>query len=252
VAEQISRELLKAIENINELEDKIYKIDGAIFVKKSQKIINEKIAYIYNLLQIEAKSYGQKQDSYYNEVEKIVNNYKQKLYMIYDEYYCQYVNIQNEIQEARMNKKIAMINFQKLMNSKENAFNEQLKKVETLDSKKQAQIDMNEICNIIIIKCENKFKDCISSFENKINSEFLIEASLSVINDNNIFTKIKGKILNIIYGKKNYMKVLENYNLKVNSIDVKKEVSQIRENIVDFVTEILELKSENGLLKEAV
>jgi hypothetical protein len=288
MVEQLNQELIKIIDKISELETLLYKVDGAIFVKKGEKIINEKVAYMYNLLQVEAGNYGQKQDEYYDEVEKIVNHYRQKLNMIYDEYYCQYVNIQNELQEARINQKIAMINFQKIMTDKENAINspeykkyiedkklltyklnlansqkeyneiyQELQNLkspinEAIDYKKQSQIEKSEVYEKIVLKCKEKFNNCIASLENKINSEFLIESSLSVINDTNIFERLKRKIQNMFHGKENYMKILKKYNSKVDSIDAQEIVTGIKENTIDFVTEILEIESENGLLKEAV
>ena len=52
MSEQVSAELLKAMNEIADNETKISKIQASIFIRKSQEIINEKVAYLYNLLKI--------------------------------------------------------------------------------------------------------------------------------------------------------------------------------------------------------
>ena len=44
MSEQISKELLKIMNSISDMENTISKIDAAIFIKKSNKIIQEKVA----------------------------------------------------------------------------------------------------------------------------------------------------------------------------------------------------------------
>ena len=119
MSEQVSIELLKVMNEIADNETVIAKIDASIFLRESEQRINEKVAYLYNMMEIEAKNCNQKQYLYFDDVNLIITHYKQKLNMVYDEFYCQYVNIQNELQEANNNRRIAMINYQKLVNMSE-------------------------------------------------------------------------------------------------------------------------------------
>ena len=105
MSEQISQELLKIMNEIADNETTIAKIEASIFVRENERKINEKVAYLYNMVLVEAKNFGQRQDDYFEDINLIITHYKQKLNLVYDEFYCQYVNIQNEFQEANSNKK---------------------------------------------------------------------------------------------------------------------------------------------------
>jgi len=248
--EQLNKELLKIINDIGEIESTISKIDGAIFIKNSEKLMNEKITYLCNLLQVEAGSFGQNKDNYFDNVERIIAHYKQKLNMVYDEFYCQYVNIQNEIQEARISQRVVMINYQKLINQKQLMSNSpefanyiQKKKdlttrlnlsntkieydeiynrikslkspIEKIEQKKIKLKEQNELYKNIIEKCNQKFDRCRAKFEQEINNEFLIASALEIANEKNIFKKIIYKISNIFTGGKKYLELLENYSKKI-------------------------------------
>ena len=153
MSEQVSEELLKAMNEISDNETKIAKIDASLFIRNSRQMINEKVEYLYNILKVEAKYCGQKQDNYFDDVELIITHFKQKLHMVYDEFYCQYVNIQNESQEAKINRREAIIDFQNLINNSEKNPNLQINDL------KAEIIKKNDICKEIINKCEVKFED---------------------------------------------------------------------------------------------
>lgn len=278
MSEQISKALLKIINDISDTESTISKIDGAIFVRNNEKIINEKVAYLYNLLQAEAKFYDQNQDVHSDDMQLIISHYKQKLNMVYTEFYTQYVNIQNEIQEARLNQKIAMINFQKIINNRENALKSReyqeftnkkqmlvqklklannkseydniykeiselkspVKNIEELKTELKAK---NELYEKIIEKCNQKFGSCKIKFENQINHEFLIASSLQVVDENNWFEKVKKRLINFFTGFKKYEKILKEYHKRVDKIDEREIMEEMRNDTIDFITEILELRS---------
>lgn len=241
MSEQISKELLKIMNSISDMENTISKIDAAIFIKKSNKIIQEKVAYLYSIIQAEGNFYGQSEIKHQEEIELIIGHYKQKLNMVYDEFYCQYANIQNEKQEASLNKNIAMINYQKLVNKIDSETQISLKEVEKA---KNSLKEKNEVYNKIINKCEEKFGICKAKFEKRINDDFLVISKLQVMNDKNIFQKIKCKIKNLFSGNQKYTQALGKYNQKVDKIDAVEIVTGMREETIDFVAEILELRSK--------
>lgn len=239
MSEQVSSELLKALNEITENEATTAKIDASIFIRTSQEMVREKIECLYNMLKVEAKYCEQKQDSHFDDVELIITHYKQKLHMVYDEFYCQYVNIQNEIQEAKTNSRIGIINYQKLVN--ENNDNKELK--ESIKKK-------NELYKEIVRKCELKFKENKEKFEKMINEEFkLASKSLQIINEQNVFQRLFSRISNIFKGGKKYLEILKQYNKLVNNIDSYELVEQMREDTVEFVADIIEMKGieDDGL-----
>lgn len=245
MSEQISKELLKVMNEITDNENAYSKIDASIFIRNSEKIINEKIAYLYNIINIEAKNCFQSQSSNFDEVNLIITHYKQKLNMVYDEFYCQYVNIQNELQEATANRKIAMINYQKIVNKYEN--NSPTK--DDLEIKEEIK-NKNEIYKKIINKCNLKFDELKNKFEKTINDEFFITSkSLQLVSEQNIFQRIFGKLENIFSGGKKYKEILKQYNKSINEIDSYEIAQQMKNDTIEFVADILEMRgiNENGL-----
>lgn len=237
MSENVSQELLKAMNEIADNETKIYKIEASIFIRNSQKIVNEKVAYLYNLMKIEAKNCFQRNDDYFDDLELLISHFKQKLNMVYDEYYCQYVNIQNELQEAKNNKRIIMINFQKLINSNQNYNQAEFNK------KKEELIRKNELYKKIIEKCNLQFEESRKKFEEMTNSEFLLlSKSLQVITEKNFFQRLFSMFSNIFTGKKKYTEIIKEYNKIVNNIDSHELVERMREDTVNFVTGILAMR----------
>ena len=285
MSEQISKELLDVMNEISNNETIIFRINASIFVRNSQKMINEKVAYLYNMLKLEAKNCKQRQDNYYDDIELIITHYKQKLNLVYDEFYCQYVNIQNEIQEAKTNRRIAIINYQKLVNNKErvlqsleykefvnkkqnllyklklantqNEYNEIYKKISQLKSPlkddkelKEVIIKKNEIYKDIIQKCNEKFDETKEKFEKMINEEFVISSkSLQMMCEQNFFQRLLTRFSNIFSGGKKYVDILKQYNKDIDNIDSHELLEKMRNDIVEFVADILEMKGfeDDGL-----
>ena len=249
MSEQSSIELLNIMNQMTDNETAIAKIDASIFVRNSKTMVDEKVAYLYNLMSIEAKNCHQRQDDYFDDVKLIITHFKQKLYMVYDELYCQYANIQNEIQEARTNKKIAIINFQKLINNNKTPLSD----AEVEENKKEL-IKKGQIYDEIIEKCNLKFDETKEKFEKMINDEFLISSkSLKIMSEQNIFQRFIGKIASIFNGGKKYLEIVSEYNKIVNNIDSHEMVTQMREDIVQFVADIMEMRGFDEIeLKENV
>lgn len=244
MSEKISTELLKVMNEIVNNETTASKIDASIFIRNSQNLINQKIAYLYNMIKVEAKNCRQNQEYYFDDIELIITHYKQKLNMVYDEFYCQYVNIQNEIQEAKNNRRIAMINYQKLINGQEE------KAISGNEDKKETLKKKNETYKQIINKCNLKFEEIEEKFNKMINEEFVISSnSLQIASEQNIFQRLFSKISNIFNGGKKYNDILNEYNKMINNIDSHEIVVQMREDTVNFVADLLEIRGnyEDGL-----
>ncbi len=83
----------------------------------------------------------------------------------------------------------------------------------------------------------------MAKFEQRINDEFLITTTaLQVRTEVNVFQKFLNIISNIFNGKKRYSEVLSGFIKKVDKIDSQELVSQMREDTIDFVAELLELR----------
>ena len=281
MSEQINTELLDVMNEIANNEAIIFKIDASIFIRNIQIIINEKVACLYNMLKVEAKNCRQNQDNYYDDIELIITHYKQKLNMVYDEFYSQYVNIQSEIQEAKNNRRIAIINYQKLINNKEeilksseyqdflsqkqkllyklNLANTQIEynmiyqEISKLDSPlkndkelKDVIKNKNEIYKKIIDKCNKKFEEISKNFENMINKEFVITSnSLQMICEQSLFKRLTDRLFNIFTGGKKYVGILKEYNNLINNIDSRELLNQMRNDIIEFIADILEMRGFN-------
>lgn len=243
MSQKVSEMLIKMLNEVTTMETTASKIDAAIFVRKSSKLIEEKISYLYNLIGLEAKSYNQNIDKYFEKIENIVKIYREKLQVVYDEIYLQYVNIQNEISEARLNQKVSIINYQKVINDEET-------KTIPNQSLKDKIKNKNDIYSQIIEKCNKQLEICSSNLEKQIDSKFAVANTLQVINENNLFIKIKNIILNLFSGTKMYLKVLSEYEKNVRNIDTESIIKGLRNETVEFVTDILEIK--DTYLDEAV
>lgn len=249
MSEQVSTELLKVMNEIADNETVIAKIDASIFLRESEQRINEKVAYLYNMMKIEAKNCNQKQDLYFDDVNLIITHYKQKLNMVYDEFYCQYVNIQNELQEANNNRRIAMINYQKLVNMSENSAsqNSVFQQKENIRKKNQDNKKIIEMCNTeFVVSREN--------FEKMMEEEFIVTSkSLQLFSEQNIFQKAFRKFSNIFNGSKRYTDILKEYHKTIHNIDSQKSVEQMRNQTIEFVADVIEIRGieENGLEENA-
>lgn len=238
MSEKVSQALLNLLNEIASTETMNSKVKAAIFVKKSETIMKEKVSYLYNLLQVEASSYGQKPEKQFDRVGTIIDKYRGKLDKAYSELYLQYLNIQKEIGEAKTSQKVSMINYQRVINESE-------KTSKTYRELKDKIKKQNDAYEEIINKCEKQFENIVDKFQEKINENFFIESNLKIKDENNVFSKIKNAILNFFNGSTRYKESLERYEAKVDNIDIDKIIKELREETIDFVTDILEIKDEN-------
>lgn len=244
MSKEVSNELLKVMNDIAENQSTIAKIDASIFLKESNRIINERIAYLFSALKIEAKNYNQSQDKFFEKINSIINNYKKHLNIVYDELYCQYINIQNELQEANNSKRIIMINFQKLINQVEHT------NVQNMDIEQKEKLKKNnEVYNKIIEMCKAEFEKSRINFENIINEKFSITSnSLKLISEQTALQRFLGKITNIFNGKKKFAEILKEYEKIVNELESNFIIEQIRNETVEFVKSILNYKIKNEIV----
>ena len=279
MGEQVSKALISLLEEMGQVESMEMKVQGVLFTRRCTSVIKEKVSFLENLLQKEANNYNQKIDKFYVTKNYIVSSYKEKLEKLYKEYYVQYVNIQDELQDARFKQRIIMIKYQELINKKEEdiknpqyvsymntkksllqqlnsanssaEYNEIYKKITELKSpisnneeKKQELKNENEKYQRVMNLCNQKFATCRANFENQVNNEFLIVTSMIPFENKGIINKIKKLFSNIFFGAQKYNEVLENYKNMIEKIDCENIVSQMREDTIDFVEQALTIKMD--------
>ncbi len=279
MGEQVSKALIKLMEELCQIETQEMKVQGVLFTRRCTNIIKEKVSYLENLLEKEASSYNQKMDKFYTTKNYIITTYKEKLNRLYKEYYLQYVNIQDELLEARFRQRAIMIKYQNLINKKENdlknplyikymetkkalmqklnsakdsaEYNEIYVKINELkspvsnnESKKEELKSENEKYQKIINLCNQKFMTCRANFENQVNSEFLVATSLITSESSSFINKIKSIFINIFMGAQKFTEVLENYKEMIEKINCDKIVEDMRNETINFVEQTLEIKME--------
>ena len=119
MGEQVSKALIKLMEELCQIETQEMKVQGVLFTRRCTSVIKEKVSYLEELLKKEADTYNQKIDNFYTTKNYIVTSYKEKLNRLYKEYYLQYVNIQDELLEARFKQRALMIKYQNTINKRE-------------------------------------------------------------------------------------------------------------------------------------
>ena len=280
MSEQINKELIKILNEISDNETKIYKLNASIFLKSCEKIINEKIDCLNNILIYELKQFNISKDIYFDSINNIITNYKEKIYSVYNEYYYQYIIIQKELQEARLNKKIAIINFQRIINNKEKIknsneyksfinkkndliyklkfaknskeYNDIYKQISNFnfnlnDDKEKKEIlkNKNEVYNKISKKCEMKLIEIKNDFEKIIDELFSIQSkNLQNNRDINVLYKFIFRIYNLFFGRKKYRNFIDLYVNDINSVNFNKVREKTRDETVKFIEDIIKIKEK--------
>ena len=84
--------------------------------------------------------------------------------------------------------------------------------------------------------------------------EFIVTSkSLQLFSEQNIFQKAFRKFSNIFNGSKRYTDILKEYHKTIHNIDSQKSVEQMRNQTIEFVADVIEIRGieENGLEENA-
>ena len=279
MGEQVSLALIKLMEQLCQIETQEMKVQGVLFTRRCTSVIEEKMSYLEDLLKKEADTYNQKIDNFYITKNYIITSYKEKLNKLYKEYYIQYVNIQDELLEARFKQRALIIKYQNLINKKEEEMKTQLymsyinlknnliqklnsaansteynqiyqkinelkSPISNIESKKEKLRSENEKYQKIINLCNQKFLTCKANFEHQVNNEFLIATSLITTEKLSFVDKIKSIFINLFRGAAKFTEALENYKEMIEKINCDKIVEDMRNETVEFVEQALIIKME--------
>lgn len=272
--------LMDSIKEISGFEISIEELTTALYMRKTEEKINNGIESLENNLKSQAIVYGVKYENYDSRIQEIKNKYLNEINKIKEAFEFQFVNIQLELREALANQKIALVNAKKVTDMK-NEFMETDKYKEYLKLKSELEYKLNNSTqkddydkNIYLLKnlenpievynnkkkialqkyidsesliksCEVKLKYCVNeilSEIDKITTEN-IENSLLIMKENAI-TKIINKVVNIFSGKSKFeskIKSIEN-NVEKLALNTDAKVENIRQNTIQLVQEILDIK----------
>lgn len=281
--ENISEELMKNLTDLTELENNNLKIKSAIFLRN----INEKIQKATNEIELrideEIKFYGQKIENYAEYKDSLLKNYFNEFEKISEEYELQFISICEELIENYANQKIAIANCKKIKNLRDeyiesdkykeykrikakykeemdnsltkvefeknmNLLSELINPLDEFELKMKACIEKANDYEMVIQACNQKLEECKQKSIAEINKIVSNKTTQLVIyENNNIISKIINKITNIFSGKK---------KLKINVIDRKEDEiniletetnsakSKVRENTIKFIERLIGIKED--------
>ena len=257
--EKIDDSIMKHLTELTELEINNLVIKSAIFSRNIEDTIKKGKQKIETRINEEIRFFGKNPDSYLNFKQNILKEYDNELKKIYREFELQFINICEELQEILASQKISIAYCRKnkklkdeLIKSKEIndiELNDMTKiNVEVYDRKIEKYIKQVDSYELLTKDCNLKLEECtknaIEALNNLINKRI---NQLDIYKNNNIIFKIVNKIINVFYGKNKIQAlILDKSTLEINNLrnDVNSERIKIRENTIDFIEKILDLREK--------
>ena len=281
--ENISEELIKNLKDLTELENINLKIKSAIFLRKIKDKIENAMKEIELRIDEEIKFYGQKIENYSEYKESLLKKYFNEVEKVSEEYELQFINICEELIENYANQKISIANCKKIKNLRDkyivsekyqeykkikakykedmdnsltkadfeknmNLLSDLINPLDEFDVKMKACVEKANDYEMVIQACNQKLEECKQNSIAEINKIVSSKTTqLVVYENNNILSKIINKITNIFSGKK---------KLKINVIDRKEDEisileietnsakSNVRENTIKFIEQLIGIKED--------
>ena len=242
--------LWNKILELNELEIKKMKLITAIFMKTSDKIMNEKVESLKLNFQSQAQFYGQNLEDYQEEYSKIISKYQEQLSQVIEKYSELFVNMQLELQEAECNQKIAITNWKNMFDIErqiENTANNEL--IEIYKAKIQACFEKKNDYDVIIEECEKELNSCADNMNKKIDNLFSNKSSQVVIKEENGFKKFLNILINKFTGSKKFNEyVIEPMKVELEMTENRLPdiTNRIAEETIHFVAKIKNAKEQTN------
>lgn len=174
--EDIKEKLLENIKELGEIEVVDQSLSLAIFLKKVNNLITEKLEKIENEINSKMSLYNVKKDEFESRKQDILKKYQLEFDKVLEKYEDRYINIQLELQGINSNQKIALANWQKVLEEKEEIIKngEQQKYIAR---KKELEYKMeNTLKSQEFYECDKLLKELINPMENvEIKSNACIE-----------------------------------------------------------------------------
>ena len=210
---QIFEKLNENLYDLDDIENEISMIELAIYQKSLEELKDTKTKELRDFFEQKARFYNQKIEKYNYEINNNIEKYQIEIDKIINTYNDLYVNVFKIMESAINNQKIAMANIVTLTEriQKGDLKDEEIEKIRnTIIACAEKKLNYA----VIIDECKARIKWCIEDALNTINGIFQNNIYQLQIYDENIVNKIKRNLFNIIFGKSNYKKFIENYEFK--------------------------------------
>ena len=218
---QILENLNQNLYNLDSVENEISMIEIAIYQKSIKELKETKINEVRELFEQKAIFYNQKIEKYDNEINNNIEKYEKQIDKLINAYDDLYVNVFKIMESAVNNQKIAVANIVTLTEKiqRENLNEEEVEKIRnTIIACAEKKLNYA----VIIDECKARIKWCTGDALYNINEIFKNNIYQLQIYDENLVDKIKRNFLNVIFGKSNYKKFIENYEFE-NLNDIKQQ-----------------------------
>ncbi len=158
--------LLENIRELGEIEVVDQSLSLAIFLKKTNNLIAEKLEKLENELNSKMILYNVKNGEYESRKEEILKKYQFELDKVLEKYEDRYINIQLELQGINANQKIAIANWQKILEEKEKIIKNG-EQQRYIDRKKELEYKLeNTLKSQEFYECDKLLKELINPIEN--------------------------------------------------------------------------------------
>lgn len=246
--------LMDKLIELNELEIKKSKVLAAIFQKTMDEMEKKKLQSLDANFEEQAKFYDQYLEDYEKTYQEMKNRYEEQLSQILEQYQELFVNLYLELQEAECNQKIAITNWKKSYDIKQEILNKaNSSMIEEYDRKIEACIQKKQNYDIIIEECEKELEKCATQMEKRVNSLFQDKSSQMFLTEISFFGKIMNKIKNIFTGKSKFNTyVMEPMKVELEMIETKLPdiIENMEQEMVTFVARIKQAKAETNQIFE--
>jgi len=246
--------LMDKLVELNEVEIKKSKVLAAIFQKTVNEMQKKKIESLDSNFEEQAKFYDQDLEDYEKTYQEMKDKYEEQLSEILNQYQALFVNIYLELQEAECNQKIAITNWKKSCDIKQEIIDRAgSSMIEEYERKIEACLQKKKNYDVIIEECEDELEKCAIQMEKKVNSLFQDKSSQMFLTEIGLFGKIMNKIRNLFTGKSKFNTyVMEPMKVELEMLETKLpdvEESMKRE-MVDFVARVKQAKAQTNQIFE--
>lgn len=256
--ENIDDSIMKYLTELTELEINNLVIKSVIFSKSINECIEKGKQKIESRIDEEIKFFGKNPDNYFDFKQKILKEYDSELKKFCREYELQFINICEELQETLASQKVAIAYLRKNKKLKDSLLKSKADNIELIedfefslevyDKKIEKYIKQVENYEKITEDCNLKLEECTKNSVEDLNNLISKRINqLEIYENNNIIHRMMNKIKFIFYGKNKIQTlILDKSMLEINNLkkDVNKEREIIRENTIDFIEKILDLREK--------
>ena len=202
--------IMKNLKELDIVEKDISMVRLAIYQKKIEKIKYAKIDEINNYFENESLYYHQKSNDFEQEIDKNVQKYKEQIDKLINVYDKLYVRAFRKMENSINNQKIAIANIITLSKKmkQEGISNEDKQNYrKTITACAQRKLNYS----VIIDECKARLNWCVDNIQKDLDEVFVNKSTQLDLYNENAFTRFKEQLLNRLFGKKRFKRVLEEY-----------------------------------------